>query len=136
MAYRVVLRSAGRIERSSGNRSARIFCSSTFVVTRDAGITSPLLITFEDGVVGSSMLMYFWPNSVVGRISMSAFWGMSLADDGFSATLMTAWCPSFPTLRTCPTSTPWRRTSPNWSSWRPAFSAWMVTIVGCEKALA
>ena len=72
------------------------------MVTRDAGITSPLLIDFADGSVGSSMLMYFWPNSVVGRISIVAFWGMSLADDGFSATLMTASCPSLPTFRTWP----------------------------------
>ena len=45
--------------------------------------------------------MYFWPNSVVGRISMLMFSGMFLADAGTSATLMTACLPSLLISRTC-----------------------------------
>ena len=54
--------------------------------TRVAGITSPLLSDFCEGSVGSTIEMYFWPNSVVGRMSMLMFSGMFLAAEGTSAT--------------------------------------------------
>ena len=46
--------------------------------------------------------MYFWPNSVVGRMSTLTFSGMSFAAEGTSATLMTACLPSLLISRTCP----------------------------------
>ena len=98
-------------------------------------MTSPLLKDFPEGRLGSTIEMYFWPNSVVGRISMSMFSGMFLAADGTSATLMTACFPSLPISRTWPTRAPCRRTSPNLASCRPALSALIVTIVGWENAL-
>ena len=99
-------------------------------------MTSPLLSAFGDGSFGSTIAMYFWPNSVVGRMSTLTFSGMSFAADGTSAILMTACLPSLLISRTLPTRAPWRRTSPKRASWSPALWALMVTIVGCVKALS
>ena len=50
--------------------------------TRLAGMTSPSLSDFSEGSVGSLIAMYFWPNRVVGRISMLMFSGMFFGGRG------------------------------------------------------
>src|SRR3712207_7453477 len=51
----------------------------SLVSTRSDGMTSPSSRDEEDGLSGSTKARYFWPKSVVGRISTSTFSGISAA---------------------------------------------------------
>jgi hypothetical protein len=112
MEYRVVFRSPGLIDRSKGKRLAKIDCNSTLVVTRSDGITSPSRMGVVEGSSTSLIEMNFCPNKVVGMISIVELFGITLAASGCRATRIDASLLSWLMLRTCPTSTPCRRTSP------------------------
>ncbi len=129
-----MLRSWGRTAVRIVSSRERTFCSSTVVVTREAGMTVPSAIPIgpvlaPSAAVGTTNSTYFWPKRVVGLIATVTSAGTCLARSGSRPSLITAWLPSWVTSRICPITMPCIRTSPNFGSCRPARSALTVTQV-------